>query len=61
VHEAAAAAPSFAASFAASSSGTTDAQCGLGGLALMNDIVILALTVAMFAATVGFVRLCERM
>jgi len=27
----------------------------------MTDLLILAVTVALFAATVGFVRLCERM
>ncbi len=30
-------------------------------LVLMTDLVILALTVALFAAAAGFVRLCERM
>jgi hypothetical protein len=28
---------------------------------LMTDLLIVALTVALFAATVGFARLCERM
>ncbi|APR79930.1 Hypothetical protein A7982_05277 [Minicystis rosea] len=27
----------------------------------MTDLVIIVLTVALFAAAVGFVRLCERM
>jgi hypothetical protein len=27
----------------------------------MTDLLIVALTLALFAATVGFVRLCERM
>jgi hypothetical protein len=32
-----------------------------GALARMTDLLVIAVTVALFAATVGFVRLCERM
>jgi hypothetical protein len=32
-----------------------------GAIERMTDLLIIAVTVALFAATVGFVRLCERM
>jgi hypothetical protein len=44
---------------AGSRHGTADA--GGRSRVSMTDLVIIALTVALFAATVGFARLCERM
>jgi hypothetical protein len=34
---------------------------GRTGVVMLTDLFLVALTLALFAATVGFVRLCERM
>jgi hypothetical protein len=38
-----------------------DQRASDSGISSMTDLLLVALTVALFAVTVGFARLCERM